>query len=123
MQSAGLLAERSRLIGLLRAESAPQRPTATATPALPVGPPVLPVVPVAPRPPAPEWTRKKVQNLLLSLGAGLLAVLALPPALFTVALAGSAPGAAAVTFAAAVLTLAAAAVIAPAHGAPSEEMG
>jgi hypothetical protein len=55
--------------------------------------------------------------------SGLLALLALPPALFGVALAGSAPKAAAVTLAAAALALAAAAVIAPARPAPSEEMG
>jgi hypothetical protein len=56
-------------------------------------------------------------------GSGLLALLALPPALFGFALAGSAPKAAVVTFAAAALALAAAAVIAPARPAPSEEMG
>jgi bacteriorhodopsin len=56
-------------------------------------------------------------------GSGLLALLALPPALFGVALAGSGQESAAVAFAAAVLTLAAAAVIAPARPAPSEELG
>ena len=54
---------------------------------------------------------------------GLLALLAVPPALFGVALAGSAPKAAAVTFAAAALTLAAAATIAASAPARSEATG
>ena len=54
---------------------------------------------------------------------GLLALLAVPPALFGVALVGSAPKAAAVTFAAAALTLAAAATIAASAPARSEATG
>jgi hypothetical protein len=54
---------------------------------------------------------------------GLLALLAVPPALFGVALIGSAPNAAAVTFAAAALTLAAAPAIATAGPARSGVTG
>jgi hypothetical protein len=82
VQAAGLLAERARLIAVLRAEVAQAGPGTAAPmtwPPAAVGAPAsapTPAVPPAPRAPAPEWTRRKVQNLLLSLGVGLLAVAA-----------------------------------------------
>jgi hypothetical protein len=79
VQSAGLLAERARLIGVLRVEAKP------ATPAIAM-PARLPTLEQqthraagaseSTKRSAPEWTRRKVQNLLLSLGVGLLAVAA-----------------------------------------------
>lgn len=65
VSAAELLSERSRLLETLRAEA--RRP---ATPAV-----EPPPAPPAARP-TPEWTRRRVQNLLLSLGVGLLAVAA-----------------------------------------------
>jgi hypothetical protein len=70
VQAAGLLAERTRLIAALRSEASTHVPPSVA-PAMPAAPPNP-----NPNPPAPEWTRRKVANLLLSLGVGLLAVAA-----------------------------------------------
>ena len=84
VQTAAMLAERARLIAALRAQASPpdlwtpQHPTrrtagvseSTSRASVSPTPPALPVRP------APEWTRRKVQNLLLSLGVGLLAVAA-----------------------------------------------
>ena len=70
VQAAELLDRRSALIAQLRRE-----PAATAP--APVRPPTSPPVPpLAPAQPRPEWSRRKVQNLLLALGVGLLAVAA-----------------------------------------------
>ena len=81
VQVAGLLAERTRLIAALRVEASTRAsrsatsPTAAAAVPTAAGPvPAQALTP--PKPPAPEWTRRKVQNLLLSLGVGLLAVAA-----------------------------------------------
>jgi hypothetical protein len=102
VQAAGLLDERTRLIVALRGEVSTHAsrsaasPTAAADPAGPqrLGPlqdptsrragvpettnraPVPAIPPVLAVQPAPEWTRRKVANLLLSLGVGLLAVAA-----------------------------------------------
>ena len=86
VQSASLLAERTRLIAALRVEATSSSRTSAAeggatTPRVPGAPRVPGIAPLPPAPPrvarpAPEWTRRKVQNLLLSLGVGLLAVAA-----------------------------------------------
>jgi len=92
MQAASLLAERTRLIAALRGEAsthaapsavppspAPIPLTAMPLTAMPVTAMPVTAMPLTPMPlarPAPEWTRRKVQNLLLSLGVGLLAVAA-----------------------------------------------
>src|SRR4051795_5968434 len=66
--------------GLLDPRSAPRaqmrREPATAPP-VPAGPPTRPPVPTpASAQRRPEWSRRKVQNLLLALGVGLLGVAA-----------------------------------------------
>src|SRR3954463_3094406 len=80
VQAAELLAERARLIAVLRADVAPAQagaPAATTWQSGSVAAPIpAPTPAAAAAPPAPEWTRRKVQNLLLSLGVGLLAVAA-----------------------------------------------
>ena len=95
LQAAGLLAERNRLISVLRVEASthasdPAAPPQMWTPQHPThrtagvsestngaqGPPRVPAPAAPAMRPAPEWTRRKVQNLLLSLGVGLLAVAA-----------------------------------------------
>jgi hypothetical protein len=99
VQAAGLLTERTRLIAALRVEAStrtsdssapsqlwtlphPTRRTAGVSestdrpgPAVPGGSAAAVAVAAAVTP-APEWTRRKVANLLLSLGVGLLAVAA-----------------------------------------------
>jgi hypothetical protein len=92
VQTASLLTERTRLIAALRLEATPAARAAAVTAAAtapaasapaawapgtsaPGAPPVPAATPRVARP-APEWTRRKVQNLLLSLGVGLLAVAA-----------------------------------------------
>src|SRR3954468_6492300 len=64
VQAAELLDRRSALMAQMRREPA-------AAPPAPAGPPPRPPVPAPPR---PEWSRRKVQNLLLALGVGLLGV-------------------------------------------------
>ena len=69
VQADQLMRTRAELIEQLRRAATP--PPAAAPPAM------APVTsPVPPRAPAPEWSRRRVQNLLLALGAGLLAVAA-----------------------------------------------
>src|SRR4051794_27654482 len=73
LRAAALLDERARLVDQLRAAvTAPAPATRPVPPA--AAPPRSMTVP--PARPAPEWTRHRVQNLLLSLGVGLLAVAA-----------------------------------------------
>ena len=79
VQAAELLDRRAALIAQLRREPAttawapvgppPASPASAGPPAAPPGPP-------APAVPRPEWSRRKVQNLLLALGVGLLGVAA-----------------------------------------------
>jgi hypothetical protein len=66
VQAAELLDHRRALIAQLH------QAAASAAPARPAAPPAAPV-PAVPR---PEWSRRKVQNLLLALGVGLLGVAA-----------------------------------------------
>jgi hypothetical protein len=63
-EAARLLAERAWLVSTLRAEAGP-----------PAFAPYVAESP-APTPPSPEWTPRRVQNLLLALGVGLLGVAA-----------------------------------------------
>src|SRR5512139_3083263 len=81
VDAARLLSERADLVALLRAQARTgyvgAAPAAAAFPpaAMPSPPPAA--FPPAPPPrPAPEWTRHRVQNLLLGLGVLLLAVAA-----------------------------------------------
>ena len=92
VEASGLLTQRSRLIAELRAQAAgstsaqaqaagstyaggmPNAAYARETPTQPQQPP--PTVPPAPPAPRPEWTPRRVQNLLLALGVGLLGVAA-----------------------------------------------
>ena len=88
LQASGLLGQRSGLISQLRAQA--YQPAYDGTPAMPVSAPGTPpgppsamgvqppgVPPLGPPPVArPEWTPRRVQNLLLVLGAGLLGVAA-----------------------------------------------
>lgn len=80
VQAAQLLAERAALVAALRAEAAGQTlgqtgPAHAEQPAPTYAPPGAPSY--APLPaPRPEWTPRRVQNLLLALGVGLLAVAA-----------------------------------------------
>jgi hypothetical protein len=69
VQAAQLLAERRRLLDQLR-----EQPRTPLTPVAPVGARRADLP--APRRPAPEWSRRRVQTLLLWLGVGLLAVAA-----------------------------------------------
>ena len=72
VEAAGLLAQRTSLIAALRAEAgAPDQAGQVVT----AGAHAAPVLPPAP-PPAPEWTPRRVQNLLLGLGVVLLGVAA-----------------------------------------------
>ncbi len=71
-RTAELLTERDRLLAVLRAEGARVQPTGTGSP-VPPAPPLPPRLPAAPR---AEWTPRRVQNLLLALGVGLLGVAA-----------------------------------------------
>ena len=77
VQADQLLGTRADLIDeLRRAAAGPAAPAVpTALDAHPMAS-LPPVAPVPPRAPAPEWSRRRVQNLLLALGAGLLAVAA-----------------------------------------------
>lgn len=84
--AATALDRRARLVEQLRATArvpagapaliSPPAPAAPATAPSPFQPPVA-APPPAPRAPKPEWTRARVQNVLLSLGVLLLAVAAL----------------------------------------------
>lgn len=91
VEAARLLGERAQLVARLRAEAdtpayagslAPTAPTArAAAPATGMAPPAAGMPPAPPRSrppvpsaPRPEWTPRRVQNLLLGLGVGLLAV-------------------------------------------------
>jgi len=92
VEASGLLTQRSRLIAELRAQAAgstsaqaqaagstyaggmPNAAYAREAPTQPQQPP--PTVPPAPPAPRPEWTPRRVQNLLLALGVGLLGVAA-----------------------------------------------
>ncbi|MGZ4597207.1 MAG: hypothetical protein ACXV3V_09805, partial [Actinomycetes bacterium] len=84
VETATLLQERARLIDQLRSEARSGRPAPVRAAQAAIAPapapglagprgPVPPEVLAAPR---PEWTRRRVQNLLLSLGVALLAVAA-----------------------------------------------
>lgn len=77
VEATGLLDRRARLVDRLRSEAV--HPYAGAQPA--TTPPPAPGLPpltdqARPARPAPEWTRRRVQNLLLGLGVTLLAVAA-----------------------------------------------
>lgn len=78
VEASGLLAQRSRLVAELRAlATAPAyaAPVGAAYP--PVAQDVAPAPVATPAPaPRPEWTPRRVQNLLLGLGTGLLGVAA-----------------------------------------------
>ena len=76
VQAAELLETRRLIIEQMRHE--PAMAPAAATP--PTGPAPFaprPPAPVAPAKPKPEWSRRRVQNLLLALGVGLLTVAAI----------------------------------------------
>jgi hypothetical protein len=70
VQAAELLDRRAALIAQLRREPAAARWAPSGPP------PAAPPAPPAPAAPRPEWSRRKVQNLLLALGVGLLGVAA-----------------------------------------------
>ncbi len=80
VETVALLTRRSELISQLRAQAS--RPADTTAPASVAGPPAPGVQPPGSPPPVqppvvrPEWTPRRVQNLLLVLGAGLLGVAA-----------------------------------------------
>ncbi|HEY4315554.1 MAG TPA: hypothetical protein VGO19_08635 [Actinomycetes bacterium] len=67
------LMERGRLLGVLRAGAAMPAASVTAASVTEAAGPPRPVVPPAPK---PEWSKRRVQNLLLALGVGLLGVAA-----------------------------------------------
>lgn len=71
VQAAELLDRRAALIAAMRLQPAPAAPSPAAAPH--TGPAASPRAPASPR---PEWSRRKVQNLLLALGVGLLGVAA-----------------------------------------------
>jgi hypothetical protein len=73
VQAAELLDRRAALIAQLRREPAAAPRAPAGPPTAPTAPPVPPATPAVPR---PEWSRRKVQNLLLALGVGLLGVAA-----------------------------------------------
>lgn len=80
-QRARLLAERARLLAVLRAAPEPGTAGSLAAvparvPAPPTAPPVFPGIVAVPQVGPAEWTPQRVQNLLLGLGALLLAVAA-----------------------------------------------
>jgi len=78
-EAARLLGERARLVSTLRAEAQAQVPAFTPYVAPAPGPAPAPapaLAGAAPLPATPEWTPRRVQNLLLALGVGLLAVAA-----------------------------------------------
>ena len=76
-EAARLLRERALLIGTLRAEAQTPAFAAYVAPETHQAPRPAPVPdPAVPSQPQPEWTPRRVQNLLLALGVGLLAVAA-----------------------------------------------
>ncbi|HEX6936190.1 MAG TPA: hypothetical protein VF227_06695, partial [Actinomycetes bacterium] len=81
LEASRLLAERARLVAALRAEAeVPAYAAGAAAPAAQVpayaGKAAAPQPPVVTPAPRPEWTPRRVQNLLLALGVGLLGVAA-----------------------------------------------
>jgi hypothetical protein len=66
------LMERGRLLAVLRAGAAMPAASVTGAPV-----PPRPVAPPAPPATRPEWSKRRVQNLLLALGVGLLGVAAI----------------------------------------------
>jgi hypothetical protein len=67
--------ERGRLLALLRASAAVPATSVIGAVGVPPVPPG-PVAPPAPSATGPEWSKRRVQNLLLALGVGLLGVAA-----------------------------------------------
>ncbi len=74
VQAAELLETRRQLIETLRHQAAPAPTPAPAGAPAPAGRPTAP--PPAAAVPRPEWSKRRVQNLLLALGVGLLGVAA-----------------------------------------------